>query len=299
MKYKIKKNLKAHQGAVYSLCPADEEFRFFSAGADRNVVLWNLKQMKAEGVVAKSPTTVISLSYLKASNLLFIGQVEGGVHVIDLNENKEIHYLKPHQGYIFKIIQLEDKKEMLLCSGDGSFSVWSTESFEMLYQTKCCQEKIRTAVDCQSLNFVAIGLGNGKVQLYNRNDWSLQDEIVDLPSSIMALGFNDSSKELIIGEKDAHLSIYDFKSAKISERMPAHYWAIYDVAVEPSGKRFITASRDKTIKVWSAETTKVLKRFEGFKDLAHTHSVNTLLWIEDEKLLISSGDDGNVKIWDL
>lgn len=281
------------------MAKADEDFRIFSAGADRNVVLWNLKEMKAEGVVAKSPTTVISLSYLKSSNLLFIGQVEGGVHVIDLNQGKEIHYLKPHSGYIFKIIQLEDKNEMMLCSGDGTFSIWSTTTFEMLYQKKCCDEKIRTAVDCTPMGIVAIGLGNGKVEAYHRNDWSFKTTLLELPSSVTALSYHASKNQLLIGEKDAHLSVYDFNTMNTSERIAAHYWAIYDIIIEHNGERFVTASRDKTIKVWSADEVKVLKRFEGFKDLAHTHSVNTLLWSDFKAYVISSGDDGNLKIWEL
>lgn len=299
MTYKNLKSLKGHKGAVYNLCKADEPYRFFSGGADRNIVLWNLESMKAEGVVAKSSTTIIALSYLKKQNLLFIGQVEGGVHVIDLNLGKEIHYLKAHNGYIFKIVQLEDKKEMLFCSGDGSFSVWSTESFKMLYQKKCCNEKIRTAVDCSEINLVAIGLGNGKVQLFNRTDWSFHDEIAELPSSITALAFNTHTKRLLIGEKDAHLISYNFYTKQQSERIAAHYWAIYDLAIEADGNRFASASRDKTVKVWNAEETKVLKRFEGFKDHGHTHSVNTLLWSEYQNLLLSSGDDGIIKIWSL
>ncbi|MEX2379534.1 MAG: WD40 repeat domain-containing protein, partial [Vicingaceae bacterium] len=78
----------------------------------------------------------------------------------------------------------------------------------------------------------------------------------------------------------------------------AHYWAIYDIAFSPNGKLFATASRDKTVKIWDAESTKVLKRFEGHKDQAHSHSVNKLLWLNQNQLL-STGDDGSVKLWSI
>ena len=103
MRYKNITTLKEHKAAIYSLCKGEENHIFFSGGSDQYVIQWNLKSLEAEKVVAKSPTTIISLFYEKEHNLLFIGQVEGGVHVIDLTEGKEIKYLQIHKGYIFNI----------------------------------------------------------------------------------------------------------------------------------------------------------------------------------------------------
>jgi WD40 repeat protein len=83
---------------------------------------------------------------------------------------------------------------------------------------------------------------------------------------------------------------------KSIQKLPADYWAIYDIAFSPNGMYFATASRDKTVKIWDAENYVVLKRFEGQKYKAHSHSVNKLLWL-NQKQLLSTGDDGSIRLW--
>jgi WD40 repeat protein len=107
MEFEQKGTLSEHKAAIYAICEGEENHIFYSGGSDQFVIRWNLKTMEAEKVISKAPTTVISLSFLKVQNLLLIGQIEGGVHVIDLAENKELKYLKIHKGYIFDIQSID------------------------------------------------------------------------------------------------------------------------------------------------------------------------------------------------
>jgi WD40 repeat protein len=296
MEYKLINTLEGHQGAIYSLCQGEEEHIVYSAGADRKVIQWNLNTMKPLKVIAQSPTTVISIFYLKEFNLLLIGQVEGGVHVIDLKEGKEKKYLKIHKGYIFDIKYIDSKKELIFCSGDGSFSIWSVSDFELLFHQKICAEKIRSVDFNLSRNEVCFALGNGEARFFNLSDWSEKIEVSNEGVAINVVKYL-SDKRLLFGDKMAHLSEIDLLTYQVVKKIPAHNWPIYDIVQGENSKRFATASRDKTVKVWSSNELKVLKRFEGIKDLAHTHSVNKLLWITYKNYLLSTGDDGKIKIW--
>ncbi|PSR03495.1 MAG: hypothetical protein BRD50_05840 [Bacteroidetes bacterium SW_11_45_7] len=60
---------------------------------------------------------------------------------------------------------------------------------------------------------------------------------------------------------------------------------------------FASASRDKTVKLWDAETFELLKVLDNKKFEGHVHSVNKLLWSHEHDLLISCGDDRSVIIW--
>ena len=301
MDFTLKQTLLEHKAAVYALCEGPSNHEFFSAGSDRHVIRWNLKKMKAEAVVAKSPTTIISLAYLKEWNYLLIGQVEGGVHVIDLDQGKEIKYLKVHKGYVFDILFIKEKKELVFSSGDGSISIWSAPDFELLYQKQLTKEKIRKmdySIDREEL---AVGLGDGRLAYLKLSDWSLIGHSDDYASPVNAVKYDPNGTFILAGEKDAQLHQIYFDDPSKNRKIAAHYWAIYviDFASFPDRFLFATASRDKTVKIWDGDSMKVLKRFEGFKDKAHTHSVNALYWSTFNQYLISAGDDKSIKIWEI
>ena len=58
-----------------------------------------------------------------------------------------------------------------------------------------------------------------------------------------------------------------------------------------------SGSRDKTIKVWNADTLELIKVIEGIRDDEHLNSLNSLLWCPDQDYLISGSDDKSIGIW--
>ena len=299
MKINNLNTLKEHKGAVYALCQGPEPHLIYSAGADRHVLLWDLKKQEAVKAVAKSPTTVISLLYLPQFNYLLIGQVEGGVHIIDLEESKEVKYLKHHKGYIFDLQYLEQKQELIMASGDGTFSVCSIPDGKLLLQERVGEGKLRSIDLAASRKEIAISAAEGKVQLRRQDDFQLLQEYTDYKSAVNIVRYQPDEAALWVGEKDALLSKIDLQAEAKTPTIAAHYWAIYDVVFEPNGKWMATASRDKTIKIWDFKQEKVLKRLEGLKDQAHTHSVNKLHYCNKLEMLVSTGDDGSLKLWQI
>ena len=291
----IRKNqFEGHKGPLYALSLFKDGI--LSGGSDRKVVEWNLKKGEG-GVLANAAAAIISLCYLDKRDLLLVGQMEGGVHLIDLKARKEIKYLKGHQNYIFDIQYLPKKEELIFASGDGSFSVWSAKSFERLYQQQLCQQKLRKLELSEDGSELLISRGDGIISRFKTDDYSEKAQIKG-DAGFNVVRYAADGETILAGDKQAHLHSIDKRSGKILKSLPAHYWPIYDLQFSPSGKYFATASRDKTIKVWDPKELKVLERIEGREYGAHSHSVNALLWI-DETTFISTGDAGMVKQWQI
>ena len=115
--------------------------------------------------------------------------------------------------------------------------------------------------------------------------------------SVNTVVYSPDEKFLLSGSRDAHLNIFSSDNYSLVKSIPAHNYAIYDIAFHFSQKIFATASRDKTIKLWDAETFEVIERLDKEQYNGHTHSVNRLLWMENN--LISSGDDRSIIVWSL
>jgi WD40 repeat protein len=61
-----------------------------------------------------------------------------------------------------------------------------------------------------------------------------------------------------------------------------------------NSKNIITCSQDNTIKIWEFQN----ENYQNITTLAHSNFVNSILLLEDKKILISSGWDGS-KFWNI
>ncbi|MBN8723903.1 MAG: SUMF1/EgtB/PvdO family nonheme iron enzyme [Acidobacteria bacterium] len=67
---------------------------------------------------------------------------------------------------------------------------------------------------------------------------------------------------------------------------------VFHSTFSPDGKNILSASADKTAKLWEASTGKLLRSFEGHKDCVRSASFNP-----DASKLVTASLDGTAKVW--
>lgn len=64
------------------------------------------------------------------------------------------------------------------------------------------------------------------------------------------------------------------------------------LAWSPDGTKIASASNDKKIRIWSAQSGQTLTIYDE-----HTASINIVAWSPDGEYLASASDDGTVRVW--
>lgn len=290
---------KAHTGAVYALLRDTGALdSFYSAGGDGNVIRWSLDDLTTAVKAAHVPASIFSMILLPAQNRLAIGQMHGGIHVLDLKDKKEIKHLAYHLRGVFDLQYDDGSKRMVAGGGDGVLSIWDDE-FSLQNTVQLSLKSIRSLAFSPSKHLLAAGCSDNSVYILNCADWNILHQLREHQNSVFAVYFSPDGKYLLTGSRDAHLRIWDAAGDfRLIKAIPAHLFTINSIACNQNGKIFATASRDKTIKIWSAENFELLKVIDKEKFDGHANSVNKLIWMSDNTLA-SCSDDRSIMIWNI
>jgi WD40 repeat protein len=71
------------------------------------------------------------------------------------------------------------------------------------------------------------------------------------------------------------------------------HW-VNTIAVLPDGRRVLSGSDDKTLRLWDIDRGAELRRFEG-----HDDRVNAIVVLPDGRRALSGSDDRTLPLWDI
>jgi hypothetical protein len=83
------------------------------------------------------------------------------------------------------------------------------------------------------------------------------------------------------------------KSSQLPLTLSGHGIGVNSAAYSPDGRRIVSASDDKTVKVWDAETGQLIRTLSG-----HDGIVSFAAYSPDGRRIVSASSDNTVKVWD-
>ncbi|KQR70494.1 WD40 repeat domain-containing protein [Pedobacter sp. Leaf176] len=292
------RTLSGHQNPVYALANSDKAETFFSAGNDKGVVEWSLETMAFVKVKMPVQSSVYYLHYY--NHQLFVGERSGAFSVYNFNEEKVISRISAHTKPIFNIQTVKSKNELITTGEDGTVAVWSLTDFTEIYRFQAAYDTVRAIAISNDETEIAFGCKDHLIKIYNLADYSIKQNLDSHSLPVTSLAYHPAGKYLISGSRDAQLKIWNLPAYELLQTIPAHMFTVYDIAFHPKLPYFATSSQDKSIKLWDADNFKLYKILSLEKTgIGHSHSINKLLWSNDGKYLISTGDDRQIMVWEM
>jgi WD40 repeat protein len=122
-------------------------------------------------------------------------------------------------------------------------------------------------------------------------------------SAINAMVISESENRMYSGSYDTAIKVWDIRTFKCIETLKAEQdeeeSSVWSLAISPKRKRLYSGDSKGIIHIWVTEHVKLSEneKFEG----QHDGIVRCLILDDDthNQRLYSSGDDGNINIWDL
>ncbi len=314
--------LTGHQGAIFTLIEGRTPAHVISGAGDGWLVEWDLMNPDLGKLIAKTETKIYSAYFLKERNLLIAGNMDGGVHFINLDDTSKNKDIAHHKTYVFDIKKIGSYIYTL--GGDGMLTKWDIDNFKSLESHHLSSKNLRSLDYSIEKNELAIGASDGNIYLLNPELDLLKTIKKAHNSSIFTVKYAQNGNFLLSGGRDAQLKLWDLSqntdsTSRINreevtpiplESISAHWYTINAIAFHPHiPTLFATASRDKSIKIWRINTDPSRGNREGVLVLekvidtirygCHTHSVNALYWSPFNNQLISASDDRTLIVWNI
>ncbi len=283
--------LTGHAGAIYASCFYNN--LLYTAGADKYVVRWNVTTQQQDGFVVKLERPSYALTYLSSSAVLLMGESTGKIHVVDTKAKEEKKILAQHRASIFSLTY--DKRRNQFYSGDrnGVFCAWDASTFQLLLaQQFHCGRIKRMTVD-EETGWVVLACQDGQLRFVDGNGLTVKKTLKVSDYSLNGV-LLDGDK-VVVGGRTAFISVWNWQTEKRLHNFKAHNYAVYDLAFLDNKTKLVSASFDKSLKIWSLYDFEQLDFRTALND-GHRSSVNNITKIS-EKSFATVSDDRKIKLW--
>jgi WD40 repeat protein len=145
---------------------------------------------------------------------------------------------------------------------------------------------------------LASGSFDGTVRLWRVPD-GVPGSVLQHACSVYCVAFSPvvGSNMLASGGDDGTIKLWDVSESNQQQRKPmrelqGHSDWIMSVAFSPDGSQLVSGSYDRTVRLWSAASGKLLKTLEGHSDI-----VFRVAFYPNGKQVASCSDDDTVRMW--
>ena len=257
-------------------------------------------------VVQDGAVWAYSVAFSRDGNRIVTVGGEGAVRLWDTHTGKQIPVRKSHKARVSAVAFAPDSKSFLTGSDDKTARLWNALTGKEIKTFSGHADGVTSVAFTPDGKQVLTGGKDKTAILWDVAACKELHRFMGPTAAVTSVAIAPDGKHVLLGSSDhtawmlgilsrSMFRIQPLGSPRIkSEKDPPgnHSDAVTAVAFSPDSKRLLTGSADKTVRVWEAETGKVLLTLKN-----HTKPVSALAFSSDGKSILTGSWDKTVRLW--
>ncbi|OCL04321.1 WD40 repeat-like protein [Glonium stellatum] len=251
--------IKAHSGSIWTLDVHPDGRSVVTGSADKSVKFWNF-EIVHEDILGTKRTTprlklihsrtlkvdddVLSVCFSPNSRLLAVSTLDNTVKVFFVDSLKLFLNLYGHKLPVLNMSISSDSSLIATCSADKNIRLWGLDFG-----------------DCHKAFFA-------------HNDSIMQVSFIPHPVS------KDENHLFFSTSKDGTIKTWDGDKFEQIQKLQGHHGEIWAMAISRTGNFIVTASHDKSIRIWSQTDEQIFLEEEREKELEELYESTLTTSIE-------------------
>ncbi len=206
----------------------------------------------------------------------------------DFEEQRRIAVLDGHDGPVTSVKFLAGGARAASAGDDGKVRIWSLGGAKprLLHTLRGHSHKTMALAVDPGGQWLASGGWDKTVRIWDLTNGE-ESRRIEVPVPVNALAVTDGGRRIAVGGHDPFIYVYDVLTGHAKGKLEGHRMGITALDVSADGNRLLSASIDKTVRLWDL---KAFKEIDTYRD--HEHQVYAVRFVPGDKSFVSAGRDG-------
>lgn len=291
---------RGHSEDVTSVALSQDGKKIVSGSKDSTIQVWDAMELKKLGCLRGHEKDVTSVVLSRDGKKIISGSKDSTIRIWDAVDLKALGVLRGHEDEVNSVI-FGSNEEWIISGGWDGVKVWDADRLEELdyFATFDLVSSLSSVADgCKVVlggNSRFRGLRDNIIQVWDARFESLLGELKGGHlRDVTSVSFSADGKKIVSGGGDT-VRVWDAVELKAIGVLRGHKLGVKSVAWSPNGDRIASSGcMDGAVRIWDAHTLNDIGVLEG-----HKHTVNSIAWSSDGGTIVSGGEDGTVRLWDI